>query len=80
MRATAGPKKKKKKRRSPKALYSNKAPNWARGTINKCGRQFRNISRYNLTYDVLRTLLKGPKGHHVGDTTLLLDYIIRCDV
>jgi hypothetical protein len=32
--------------RSPRALYSDKAPNWALGTINKC-RQFRNISRYN---------------------------------
>jgi hypothetical protein len=39
-------KKKKKKMRSPRALYSDKAPNWALGTINKC-RQFRNISRYN---------------------------------
>jgi hypothetical protein len=38
--------KKKKKMRSPRALYSDKAPNWALGTINKC-RQFRNISRYN---------------------------------
>jgi hypothetical protein len=37
---------KKKKNRSPRALYSDKAPNWALGTINKC-RQFRNISRYN---------------------------------
>jgi hypothetical protein len=36
----------KKKMRSPRALYSDKAPNWALGTINKC-RQFRNISRYN---------------------------------
>jgi hypothetical protein len=27
----------------------------------------------------LRTLLKGPKGHHVGDSTLLLDYSIRCE-
>jgi hypothetical protein len=53
---------KQKKRRSPRALYSNKAPNWARGTINKCGRQFRNISRYNLTYEVFTEVAQGTEG------------------
>jgi hypothetical protein len=50
--------------RSPRALYSDKAPNWALGTINKC-RQFRNISRYNS--DI------------TGDSAFLLNYIIRCE-
>jgi hypothetical protein len=70
--------------RSPRALYSDKAPNWALGTINKC-RQFRNISRYNsrwrqyllLNYIIgCENLRIGPLLflHYFTSTTQFTDY------